>query len=72
MGGFYCESPDLLARRFLSITKAISMLDPTVVILMSDEFANAARPFADQKVFLVFLRSNFRRNSDIFACLLSR
>jgi len=30
------------------------------MVMASDEFANAARPFADQKVFLVFLRSNFR------------
>jgi len=41
--------PDLLARRFLRATKEISMPGP--MARASDEFANIARPFADQKAF---------------------
>jgi len=44
--------PDLLARRFLSMTKEISMPGPTA--RASDEFANVARPFADQKALPLF------------------
>jgi len=55
-------------RRSLSITKKISPPGPTFVA--SDEFANAARPFADRKIFLVFLGSNYRWISDTFAYLL--
>jgi len=43
--------PDLLAR-FLSVTKEISIPGPTA--RPSDEFANVAKPFADQKAFPLF------------------
>jgi len=44
---------------------------PGLAEVASDEFANTTRPFADWRDFLVFLESNFHRNSDTFAYLLS-
>jgi len=57
-GTFYCWSSNPLARRFLSVTKEISMPGPGKVA--SDEFANTTRLFADWRDYLVFLESNFR------------
>jgi len=61
-GAFHWWSSNPLARRFLSVTKEISMPGPAEVA--SDEFANTAWPFADWRDFLIFRVSNLRRHSD--------